>query len=104
MAQPQRGLRHRGELWRSAELLTRLSPRPRTASQLVDTWLGEDSEFVVTGVDVVSSDVSVAISGSGTHPEVDELAAMLHDELRRPITVTLRVSPVEVTVATSPPR
>lgn len=76
----------------------------RASAQVAREWLGEDSDYVVQSIEVESNDVSVEISGSGTHPPAEDLAAMLRDELNRRVTVTLRVNPVEVTVASSPPR
>lgn len=67
-------------------------------------WLGPEPDFVVLSVQVEGDHVSVGISGEGTPPSAADLADALRSELGRSIVVSLRVSPVVVTTATSPPR
>ncbi|GAA1706237.1 hypothetical protein GCM10009808_25270 [Microbacterium sediminicola] len=74
----------------------------RAAQNTVEEWLGEDSSFVVSSVTVSSSEIEVTITGPGTPPAAEELAAALQDDFFEPVALTLTVVPIDVTVVPAP--
>jgi len=51
------------------------------ARGVVDEWLGDDTSFTVTSVDVTDGDVAVVLTGPGEPPSAERLAADLSDRL-----------------------
>jgi len=73
------------------------SANERTAERAVESWLGEDSGFVIQQVTVGSEGVEVTVEGSGDTPPPEDLQASLDEQLIGDIALRLIVIPVEVT-------
>jgi len=73
------------------------------AENVVDDWLGPESDYVPARVIVDGSSIDVAVVGSGPPPSAEELADSLAVELDTDIELDLRVIPQERTTVTASP-
>ncbi len=73
----------------------------RASAEVINTWL-EGTSFEPLLVEVEGDRVTTSIVGSGTPPKVPSLADALAVALRRPIIVSVRFIPSEVTASRIP--
>ncbi|WP_084104782.1 DUF389 domain-containing protein [Demequina sp. NBRC 110056] len=71
--------------------------RETEAEDIVEEWLGDDSEIAVQGIDVDGREVTVDLIGVGPLPDTDELHTMLNQSAVLPLGLTVRFTPIEVT-------
>lgn len=62
----------------------------------VDEWLGEDTDFVVSELDVVGRSVEITLLGPGEPPLVTELHDLLEAKLESAVELELRVVPEQL--------
>lgn len=86
----------------TSESLLQTQSRERDAQRTVEEWLGDESDFDITDVAVVGSEVQVTISGPGDPPAAGELSQSLQDDFVDPVSLRLTVVPVAVTVVPAP--
>lgn len=73
-------------LFRALEIAVDQAQVASAANRAVDDWLG-DSSLEVTGLEVTSDSAEVVVVGVDSPPEVDELAALLEEDLGMPVDV-----------------
>jgi uncharacterized hydrophobic protein (TIGR00271 family) len=66
----------------------------RQAQDIVEEWLGEDSPLGIQAVAIASDAVEVDLIGPVAAPALEPLQQSLIEELRRPVAVTVLVTPV----------
>ncbi|MEJ1154510.1 DUF389 domain-containing protein [Microbacterium marmarense] len=86
----------------TSEGLLQSQTRERDAQNTVEDWLGDDTEFVISAVDVAGNDVDVTITGPGDPPSANDLYDAMQQDFVDPITLELTVVPVEITVIPTP--
>ncbi len=86
----------------TSESLLQTQNRERDAQNTVEEWLGDGTEFDITDVAVVGSEVQVTISGPGDPPSASDLAGALQDDFVDPVSLQLTIVPVEVTIVPAP--
>ncbi|MEV8268424.1 DUF389 domain-containing protein [Microbacterium sp. NPDC076911] len=86
----------------TSEGLLQSQTRERDAQNTVEDWLGVDTEFVISAVDVSGNDVDVTITGPGDPPSANDLYDALQKDFVEPITLELTVVPVEITIIPTP--
>nr|WP_277816659.1 DUF389 domain-containing protein [Microbacterium aquimaris] len=84
-------------LMTNSESLLHSETRAREASETVEEWLGEDTEFVITDVTVAEDTVVVDLTGPGDTPSAEDLLDALQEDFIEPIGLELNVTPVQVT-------
>ncbi len=71
------------------------------ARNVVDEWLGDDSQFQVVSVDVTDGDVKVVLAGPGEPPAADRLAGDLAERLGSDLELDLQWVPRQRVVVSS---
>lgn len=71
------------------------------ARAVVYEWLGDETQFAVTSVDVTDGDVAVVLAGPGDPPSADRLVADLADRLGSAVQLDLQWIPRRRTVVSS---
>jgi uncharacterized hydrophobic protein (TIGR00271 family) len=65
------------------------------AEEAVATWLGEDTDLIVSSVTVGEPDVDAILVGPGEYPPIEDLEIALSDSLGYPVVVTLIQVPAQ---------
>ncbi|GAA1522050.1 putative hydrophobic protein (TIGR00271 family) [Agromyces terreus] len=86
----------------TSEGLLQSDTRLRDAQETAVTWLGDDSDFIVTDVRIDGDQVQVTISGGGDPPSASSLRDALQADFDEPVGLRLAVVPVDVTVIPAP--
>lgn len=86
----------------ASEGLIATSTQQRAAQDVVEEWLGPDTDLQVDRVQVSTDGVEVHLTGPSEAPPIDPLQTGLGEALERPVAVSVAVAPVTLTRADLP--